>query len=158
MLADSIPLTDEDEGEAFDFDDSGDDVPEAGRSSPAPPVHRVSSSRDQSQDNMLATHPEGHLLCPDLPAPPSTSNIDPSSANTVDASRFSTAGQAAVAEGIDDPEPDLPPPPPPLLSDYAETHPGRSGLQSRIADVKNILHFRLCLAQIHCSTVLLRNQ
>ncbi|XP_023663548.2 rho guanine nucleotide exchange factor 10 isoform X1 [Paramormyrops kingsleyae] len=37
MLDVGPPFTDEDEGEQFEFDDSGDEVPEADRSAPAPP-------------------------------------------------------------------------------------------------------------------------
>uniref|UniRef100_A0A3B4UAR6 Rho guanine nucleotide exchange factor 10 n=1 Tax=Seriola dumerili TaxID=41447 RepID=A0A3B4UAR6_SERDU len=42
------------EGEAFDFDDSGDDVPEADRSPPVPPAPPAPSSKDQSQDSLVA--------------------------------------------------------------------------------------------------------
>ncbi|XP_076155677.1 rho guanine nucleotide exchange factor 10 isoform X1 [Alosa pseudoharengus] len=38
MLAEDMALDDEDEGEQFDFDDSGDDIPEADRPPPAPPA------------------------------------------------------------------------------------------------------------------------
>ncbi|XP_062378874.1 rho guanine nucleotide exchange factor 10 isoform X2 [Sardina pilchardus] len=38
MLAEGMALDDEDEGEQFDFEDSGDDIPEADRPPPAPPA------------------------------------------------------------------------------------------------------------------------
>ncbi|XP_040917129.1 rho guanine nucleotide exchange factor 10 isoform X3 [Toxotes jaculatrix] len=136
MLADSVPFADEDEGEAFDFDDSGDDVPEADRLPPAPPAPPAPISKDQSQDNLVATHPEGHLPIPDPPAPSTTSSTAPSSGDTTVATgRSSTAGGATTeggegtcaAVGTDDTETDLPPPPPPPLNDDAETDPGRTG-------------------------------
>lgn len=135
VLADSVPFADEDEGEAFDFDDSGDDIPEADRLPPAPPAPLSSSSRDQCQDKMVAAHPEGNIP---IPSPPTPSDIAPSSADTeVATSRSSTAGGAAAegewtsaVEGTDDKETDLPPPPPPVDED-TETDPGRTGLQPK---------------------------
>uniref|UniRef100_A0A3B5BHW3 Rho guanine nucleotide exchange factor 10 n=1 Tax=Stegastes partitus TaxID=144197 RepID=A0A3B5BHW3_9TELE len=61
VLADSVPFADEDEGEAFDFDDSGDDVPEADCPPPAPPPPLSPTGKDQSQNNSVASHPEAHL-------------------------------------------------------------------------------------------------
>ncbi|XP_076605501.1 rho guanine nucleotide exchange factor 10 isoform X4 [Chaetodon auriga] len=138
MLADSVPFADEDEGEAFDFDDSGDDVPEADRPPPAPPAPLAPSSKDQSQDKVVASHPETHLPSPDPPAPSTTSDTAPSSADTtVATSRSSSAGGegASAAEGTDDKETDLPPPPPPPppLDDDAETDPGRAGREGQHA-------------------------
>ncbi|KAK5916554.1 hypothetical protein CgunFtcFv8_011527 [Champsocephalus gunnari] len=133
MLADNVPhLADEEEGETFDFDDSGDDVPEADRPPPAP---LPPNSNDQNQDMTVVSPPEGHLLSPDPPAPSITPHTAPSSAEEpVDASASSTAGGAAAggewtsaAEGADDMETDLPPAPPPPLDDEAETDPGRTG-------------------------------
>ncbi|KAI4804796.1 hypothetical protein KUCAC02_026411 [Chaenocephalus aceratus] len=136
MLADNVPhLADEEEGEAFDFDDSGDDVPEADRPPPPPPAPLPPSSNDQNQDMTVVSPPEGHLLSPDPPAPSITPHTAPSSAEEpVDASASSTAGGAAAggewtsaAEGADEMETDLPPAPPPPLDDEAETDPGRTG-------------------------------
>ncbi|XP_033967412.1 rho guanine nucleotide exchange factor 10 isoform X3 [Pseudochaenichthys georgianus] len=136
MLSDNVPhLADEEEGEAFDFDDSGDDVPEADRPPPPPPAPLPPSSNDQNQDMTVVSPPEGHLLSPDPPAPSITPHTAPSSAEEpVDASASSTAGGAAAggewtsaAEGADDMETDLPPAPPPPLDDEAETDPGRTG-------------------------------
>ncbi|KAK5886064.1 hypothetical protein CesoFtcFv8_017141 [Champsocephalus esox] len=133
MLADNVPhLADEEEGETFDFDDSGDDVPEADRPPPAP---LPPNSNDQNQDMTVVSPPEGHLLSPDPPAPSITPHTAPSSAEEpVDASASSTAGGAAAggewtsaAEEADDMETDLPPAPPPPLDDEAETDPGRTG-------------------------------
>ncbi|XP_049452154.1 rho guanine nucleotide exchange factor 10 isoform X2 [Epinephelus fuscoguttatus] len=138
MLADE-----EDEGEAFDFDDSGDDIPEADRPLPAPPAPLAPSSKDQSQDTTVASQPEGHLPSLNPPAPSITSDAAPSSEDTtVATSRSSTAGGAtaegegtSVAEGTDDTETDLPPPPPPPLDDDAETDPGRTGSEGQAASV-----------------------
>ncbi|GAA6213775.1 rho guanine nucleotide exchange factor 10 [Lates japonicus] len=132
MLADSVPFADEDEGEAFDFDDSGDDVPEADRPPPAPPAPPAPSSEDQSQDNLVASHSE------DPSAPSLTPDAAPSSADTtVATSRASTADGAtaegegtSAAEGTDDTETDLPPPPPPLNYD-SETDPARTGSEDQ---------------------------
>lgn len=136
MLADSVPFADEDEGEAFDFDDSGDDIPEADRPCPAPPAPPAPSSEDQSQDNLVASHPE------DPSAPSLTPDTAPSSADTtVATSRAFTADGAtaegegtSAAEGTDDTETDLPPPPPPLNYD-AETDPARTGLWPKSVDI-----------------------
>ncbi|XP_070835989.1 rho guanine nucleotide exchange factor 10 isoform X2 [Chaetodon trifascialis] len=132
MLADSVPFADEDEGEAFDFDDSGDDIPEADRPPPAPPAPLAPSSADQSEDKVVASPPDAHLPSPDPPAPSTTSDTAPASA-TVATSRSSTAGGegASAAEGTDDKETDLPPPPP--LDDDAETDPGRAGREGQHA-------------------------
>nr|XP_046268177.1 rho guanine nucleotide exchange factor 10 isoform X2 [Scatophagus argus] len=130
LLADSVPFADEDEGEAFDFDDSGDEVPEADRSLLAPSAP-------------LEGLPEGHLPSPDPPAP--STDTAPSSADTiVAASRSSTAGGAtaegegtSAAEGTDDIETDLPPPPPPPFDEDTETEPrltGREGQDASISD------------------------
>lgn len=136
MLADNVPFEDEDEGEAFDFDDSGDDIPEADSPPPAPPAPPAPSSKDQSQDNMVASHPEGPLPCPDPPAPSTIFDTALSSADTTVAiSRSSTAGGAtaegeetSAAEWTDDKETDLPPPPPPPLDANTETDPRQTGL------------------------------
>ncbi|XP_042356579.1 rho guanine nucleotide exchange factor 10 isoform X2 [Plectropomus leopardus] len=138
MLADE-----EDEGEAFDFDDSGDDIPEADRPPPAPPAPPAPSSKDQGQDMTVVSHPEGHLPSPDPPAPSITSDATPSSAETtVASSRSSTAGGAtteeegtSAAERTNDTETDLPPPPPPPLDDDAEADPGRTGRGGQAASM-----------------------
>ncbi|KAM7376539.1 hypothetical protein PAMP_006266 [Pampus punctatissimus] len=134
MLADNVSFADEDEGEAFDFDDSGDDVPEADRALPAPPASLFPSSKDQSQNNAVSSHPKGHLPNLDHPAPSSSPDTAPSSEDTtVATSRSSTAGGAtaegegtSAAEGTDDKETDLPLPPPPPLDDDADTDPERT--------------------------------
>uniref|UniRef100_A0A3P8TTE3 Rho guanine nucleotide exchange factor 10 n=1 Tax=Amphiprion percula TaxID=161767 RepID=A0A3P8TTE3_AMPPE len=54
VLADSVPFADEDEGEAFDFDDSGDDIPAADCPPPAPPAPLAPISKDHSQNNSVA--------------------------------------------------------------------------------------------------------
>ncbi|XP_063764236.1 rho guanine nucleotide exchange factor 10 isoform X3 [Eleginops maclovinus] len=136
VLAANVPdFADEDEGEAFDFEDSGDDVPEAARPPPPPPAPLTSSSNDPSQDMTAAGHPEGHLPSPDPPAPSITAHTAPSSADKpVATNASSTAGgataggeQTSAAEGAEDTETDLPPPPPPPLDFDAETDPGGTG-------------------------------
>ncbi|KAM6969409.1 rho guanine nucleotide exchange factor 10 isoform 2-T2 [Tautogolabrus adspersus] len=133
MLADSVPIADEDEGEAFDFDDSGDDIPD--RLPPAPPPPLAPSSKEQSQDNMVASHPEGPIPSLEPPAPSTTRDTAPSSVDPAAATgrSFSTGGATAegegtsAPEGIDNIEADLPlPPPPPLNDDDAETDPGKT--------------------------------
>ncbi|XP_030247822.1 rho guanine nucleotide exchange factor 10 isoform X4 [Sparus aurata] len=144
LLADSVPFADEDEGEAFDFDDSGDDIPDADRLPPVPPAPLASSSTDQCQDKMVAGHPEGNIPIPSPPTPSNTSDTAPSSADTeVATSRSSAAGGAAAAgewtsavEGTDDKETDLPPPPPPV-DDDTETDPGRTGREGQDASIDN---------------------
>ncbi|XP_035466128.2 rho guanine nucleotide exchange factor 10 isoform X1 [Scophthalmus maximus] len=114
MLADSVPFADEDDGEAFDFDDSGDDVvPEADRLPPAPPVPPAPSSGD----GLLAS-------LPDPPAPSPTPITAPLS---VDTSAATAEGEGSSApEGAADTESDLPPPPPPPLTGDAETDPAQT--------------------------------
>lgn len=113
MLADTGPFADEDEGEAFDFDDSGDDVPEADRPPPTPPAPAPDPS-------------------PDPRTPPAASETAPShTATPVVTHCSSTAGETegtSAAEGDHDQETDLPPPPPPPLEEDVEADPGRTGL------------------------------
>ncbi|XP_008275112.1 rho guanine nucleotide exchange factor 10 isoform X2 [Stegastes partitus] len=144
MLADSVPFADEDEGEAFDFDDSGDDVPEADCPPPAPPPPLSPTGKDQSQNNSVASHPEAHLPTLNPPAPSSASSATLSSADaTVATSGSSTAGGAtaeaegtSAAEGADDRETDLPPPPPPL-DDDTETDPRTTGSEGQNAPISD---------------------
>lgn len=131
VLADTVPFGDEDEGEAFDFDDSGDEIPDA------PPAPLALISKDQSQDNCVTSPP---MLDP--PAPSPTSNAAPSSADIiVVTSRSSSADgttvaveETSAAEGSNDREKDLPPPPspPPPLDDHTQTDPGTTGLQTQL--------------------------
>ncbi|XP_028251655.1 rho guanine nucleotide exchange factor 10 isoform X2 [Parambassis ranga] len=130
MLADGVPFADEEEGEAFDFDDSGDDIPRADCPPPAPADFLASNCKDQSH------YAVGHSSILDPPKPSSTSNTDESSAVTVN--RSSSAGGAtaeaegtSAAEGADDREIDLPPPPPlpPPLDDDTETDSGTTGTE-----------------------------
>ncbi|KAM9354426.1 rho guanine nucleotide exchange factor 10 isoform 2-T2 [Pholidichthys leucotaenia] len=134
MLADGIPFTDEDEGEAFDFDDSGDELPAANCPLPAPPTP---ISKGESQENSVNSLGEATL---EPPAPSSTSDTAPSSSadGPFAKSRSSTAGEAtAEEEGTsavvgDDRETDLPPPPPP----EDETAP-RTGSEGQIESISD---------------------
>ncbi|XP_068577726.1 rho guanine nucleotide exchange factor 10 isoform X2 [Cebidichthys violaceus] len=147
MLADSVPFADEDEGEAFDFDDSGDDIPEAERPLPAPPAPLAPSANDQGLDKTRVGHPEAHLTGPDPPAP---SDAAPSSADSTVATSGSSAAAAggataaasggegtSAAEWTDDMETDLPPPPPPPLEEDAETDPARTGSEGQVASISD---------------------
>lgn len=134
MLEDNIPFPDDDEGEAFDFDDSSDDIPEAGCPPPAPPSPPPApSSKDHSQDNMVASHPEGHL--PDPPTPSTTLDTALSSADaTVATNRsFAAGGSTAGGERTGYKETDLPPPPPPPFDTdtVTDTDPRQTGLQQK---------------------------
>ncbi len=139
MLTDNVPFADDDEGEAFEFDDSGDDISEADRLPPAPPPLQDPSSKDQSQDKTVASSPEDHLPKQDPPAPSTTSNTASSPTDATDAAdRPSTTGGAtaegegtSAAEGTDDMETDLPPPPSPPPDDDTQTDPARTGLQPK---------------------------
>ncbi|XP_026156740.1 rho guanine nucleotide exchange factor 10 isoform X2 [Mastacembelus armatus] len=119
MLADNDAFAAEDEGEAFDFDDSDNDVPEAAQPPPASPAHLGPSSKDQSCDNTVAvSHSEGHLASLDPPANTATS-----------ISSTAEVEWTSVAQGTDDIETDLlpPPPPPPPLNDDTQTDPEKTG-------------------------------
>ncbi|XP_037343017.2 rho guanine nucleotide exchange factor 10 isoform X1 [Pungitius pungitius] len=138
MLADDAPFGDEDEGEAFEFDDSGDDVPGADPPPPAPPAPPAAGSADDGRD---VGPPEGRLAGPPPPPPSSTAAAAPSSADaTAATSRSTAAGGAAAAaaagggeEGEEGTSGDTdltdlpPPPPPPLDEDGAGTDPGETG-------------------------------
>ncbi|XP_022073637.1 rho guanine nucleotide exchange factor 10 isoform X1 [Acanthochromis polyacanthus] len=145
MLADCVPFADEDEGEAFDFDDSGDDIPAADCPPPAPPAPLAPISKDQSQNNNAASHPDALLPVPTPPAPSSASNTTLSSADTTVATRgSSTAGGetaeakgTSAAEGADDREKDLPLPPPPL-DDDTETDPRTTGIEGQNASISDL--------------------
>ncbi|XP_074548337.1 rho guanine nucleotide exchange factor 10 isoform X2 [Halichoeres trimaculatus] len=135
VLADSVPFADEDEGEAFEFDDSSDDIPKADCLPPAPPPPLAPSNKEKSQENMVASQPEGHIPSPDLQAPSSIPDTAPSSLNTFDTTGKSSTAvgtteegeRTSAAEGTDNIETDLPLPPPPPLIDDEETDPGRTG-------------------------------
>nr|XP_020470142.1 rho guanine nucleotide exchange factor 10 isoform X3 [Monopterus albus] len=134
MLADSVSFAGEDKGEVFDFDDGGDDVPEANHPLTAPPAPLFPSCMVQSQENLVATtYPLGHLPSPDPPAPSS-----PSSANTAVAASRSVAADgaakgewASAAQGNFDTEADLPPPPPPPLPLNTEADPRNTGTEDK---------------------------
>ncbi|KAM3594957.1 uncharacterized protein V6R79_015932 [Siganus canaliculatus] len=142
LLADTVPFADEDEGEAFEFDDSGDDIPEADRIPPATAASLAPGSKDHRQDDMMDNKPEGDLPSPEPLAPSTTCDAAQSSADTASArNRSSTAGGGttegegtSAAEVADDTETDLPPPPPPL-DDDTDTDPGKTGSKDQDATV-----------------------
>ncbi|XP_049595873.1 rho guanine nucleotide exchange factor 10 isoform X2 [Syngnathus scovelli] len=94
---------DEDEGEAFDFDDSGDDIPEVDKPPPKP------SNEDQSSGDLVCHPAEGDIssMAPQIPS------IFPDSPPSAESSE---------ADGADQKELDLPLPPPP--EDVLETDAG----------------------------------
>ncbi|XP_017274289.1 rho guanine nucleotide exchange factor 10 isoform X2 [Kryptolebias marmoratus] len=147
MLADSNPFEDEDEGEAFDFDDSGDDIPEA-----LPPPE-VLISEDQSKLSSVASHPEGYPSILDPPAPFSntaSSSADPTAATSRSSSAggaTTEAGGTSVAEGTNDRETDLPPPPspPPPLGYDIQTDPKSTGTEGQQAAMNDPDPPRECL-------------
>lgn len=112
MLVDNGSFADEDEGEAFEFDDSGDDIPEADRLPPAPPVFIAPSAEDHSEE--------------DLPAPVSAEATALSTDETTVATCQSPTAGGKTSAGVDTSvieetngkDVDLPPPPPPL-ADYS---------------------------------------
>ncbi|XP_029937674.1 rho guanine nucleotide exchange factor 10 isoform X2 [Myripristis murdjan] len=132
MLVDDVSFADEDEGEAFDFDDSGDDIPEADRPPPAAPASLALDSGSQSQVNIVTSNPEGQPSSLDLPAPSPTADTATSSADTAVATAESSIVGGATAEehgtpaakGTDDKETPLPPPP---VENYMETDTGKTG-------------------------------
>lgn len=138
MLADSVSL-DEDEGEAFDFDDSDNDIPLADSTPLAPPALPAPSSNGQSQDNMAIGHLGGPLPSPDPPAPSTTFDAALSPADaTVSISRSSAAvgataegEETSAAEWIGDNRTDFPPPPPPPFDAKAETDSRQTGLLTK---------------------------
>ncbi|XP_055017158.1 rho guanine nucleotide exchange factor 10, partial [Boleophthalmus pectinirostris] len=102
MLADNDSY--EEEGEAFEFDDSGDDVPEADRlPPPAPPVFIAPSAEDHSEE--------------DLPPPITTETAPSPEESTISNSQcLSTGGEVLAGEHtsvVEDKDADLPLPPPP---------------------------------------------
>lgn len=132
MLADSNPFDDEDEGEAFDFDDSGDDVPQA------PPAPEVLIDEDQSKHGSAASHPEGYPSILEPPAPFSNTTAaaaaaaDPTATTSKPCSPGGATTEAewtSVPEGSNDREADLPPPPtpPPPLGYDLQTDPKSTG-------------------------------
>ncbi|KAF7657300.1 hypothetical protein LDENG_00029340 [Lucifuga dentata] len=133
VLADDAPFAEEDEGEAFEFDDSGDDIPEADRPPPPPLEPNAEADREVS---FVAGHPEGRLPVLDPSAPSAT--VDPallSAATTVAMARSPTAGGitpdgegTSATEGTDDKLTDLPLPPPPH---DAEANPGKTGSEGQ---------------------------
>ncbi|XP_028995595.1 rho guanine nucleotide exchange factor 10 isoform X2 [Betta splendens] len=135
MLVDSL---DEDEGEAFDFDDSCDDVPEANRLPPAAPPPLPPGSKDQSQGDKVASQP-GSMSCLDPPAPFITTDTAPPSANQTDPTRGSSTAGGATAEGEGTDDTDLPPPPPPspppTLNDNTEANPERAGFSGQDSSI-----------------------
>ncbi|XP_041711313.1 rho guanine nucleotide exchange factor 10 isoform X3 [Coregonus clupeaformis] len=124
MLVDEVPYADEEEGEQFEFDDSGDEVPEADRPPPAPPAPDYGA---QAQVNGVAPHPELEGADPEPHPEGQPSNPDtitatvaaslpvPVAMATTDTSAVATAegGKASAVPVPADTDSDLPPPPPP---------------------------------------------
>uniref|UniRef100_A0A8C7CHT0 Rho guanine nucleotide exchange factor 10 n=1 Tax=Oncorhynchus kisutch TaxID=8019 RepID=A0A8C7CHT0_ONCKI len=75
VLADEVPYADEEEGEQFEFDDSGDEFPEADRPPHAPPAPDYGG---KAQINGVAPHPqqEGPDPRPSNPEPAAAADTD----------------------------------------------------------------------------------
>lgn len=136
VLAEGMALDDEDEGEQFDFDDSGDDVPEADRPPPAPPApdyteqgtlggecppppEDVAPLPAQPHPNPTAEASQGPTMTTTTtdaafppPPPPEESCEAPSSVTTNPATPASTSAASEAPSNAPAPETDLPPPPP----------------------------------------------
>ncbi|XP_041703382.1 rho guanine nucleotide exchange factor 10 isoform X2 [Coregonus clupeaformis] len=96
MLADEVPYADEEEGEQFEFDDSGDEAPKADRPPLAPPAPDY-RAQGQAQVNGVALHPqqEGPYPQPSNPEPPAA-------AATSDTAPVAAAPEAPVAMATTD--------------------------------------------------------
>ncbi|CAB1335040.1 unnamed protein product, partial [Coregonus sp. 'balchen'] len=124
IVEDFPPPPPEKEGEQFEFDDSGDEVPEADRPPPAPPAPDYGA---QAQVNGVAPHPELEGADPEPHPEGQPSNPDtitatvaaslpvPVAMATTDTSAVATAegGKASAVPVPADTDSDLPPPPPP---------------------------------------------
>ncbi|CAB1330750.1 unnamed protein product [Coregonus sp. 'balchen'] len=96
LLADEVPYADEEEGEQFEFDDSGDEAPKADRPPLAPPAPDY-RAQGQAQVNGVALHPqqEGPYPQPSNPEPPAA-------AATSDTAPVAAAPEAPVAMATTD--------------------------------------------------------
>nr|XP_057946844.1 rho guanine nucleotide exchange factor 10 isoform X1 [Doryrhamphus excisus] len=114
---------DEDEGEAFDFDDSGDDIPEVDRPPP------TSSMKEQCQVDHMCHQAEGDQpsLAPQTPC--SVPDTAPSAQVLTASEATPEADGITTAEETDD-KIDLPLPPPP--DDVVETDSGRTGCEDQL--------------------------
>ncbi|KAI1895821.1 hypothetical protein AGOR_G00110710 [Albula goreensis] len=117
MLVEESPFFDEDEGERFEFDDSGDEVPEADRPPPAPPSLEngaQSDTKDKTQAQNGNAEPSEGLapIPPNRTEPPRTSSETVGDVPVPDETTTGSSTNAAPAE----PELDLPPPPPEELN------------------------------------------
>ncbi|XP_041828078.1 rho guanine nucleotide exchange factor 10 isoform X2 [Melanotaenia boesemani] len=108
LLADSVPSADEDEGEAFDFDDSGDDLPEA------PPVLQAIISKDQSQNNTVTSHATLDPVALSSTAP-SSEYATVTTSRSYSGGGMTEAEGTSAAEATNDGEKDLSPPSSPPL-------------------------------------------
>uniref|UniRef100_A0A3P8UHR9 Rho guanine nucleotide exchange factor 10 n=1 Tax=Cynoglossus semilaevis TaxID=244447 RepID=A0A3P8UHR9_CYNSE len=108
MLADGATFDDEDEGEVFDFDDSGDEAAKVGHRPPTPPAPPALNDENDYQESLGTGVPEDQL-----PVPPVPSSTVPSSSAAAERSSTSTTSGATSPERTAEAEADLPPPPPP---------------------------------------------
>ncbi|XP_056151253.1 rho guanine nucleotide exchange factor 10 isoform X2 [Lampris incognitus] len=118
ILAGEVPFADEDEGEAFDFDDSGDEIPEADRPPPTLPAPLAPNDGTHAQVNPVTYPPAGQPPKLDPPATPLTVDSAASSADTTVAMETTsttggTSGEGEAAPAAKDTDFPLPPPPPP---------------------------------------------
>ncbi|KAJ7988903.1 hypothetical protein DPEC_G00314010 [Dallia pectoralis] len=116
MLADEVP-DDEEEGELFEFDDSGDEAPAGTPPAPPPPAPDYGV---QAPVNGVPSHLGGKPSNPGPPAPLTTDSVTVVAAETTAVSTDTTALSSALGDkalGVPDKvDPDFPPPPPPQNS------------------------------------------
>ncbi|KAM6973165.1 rho guanine nucleotide exchange factor 10 [Aplochiton taeniatus] len=113
MLADDVSYADEVEGQPFEFDDSGDDVPEADRPTPTDPL---TAPKTQGQICSVTPHPEEPASNPQPSAPmPAVDKATASSEATGSVEHVAAAEAMQAERTSGEPEEiasDLPPPPP----------------------------------------------
>nr|XP_014352506.1 PREDICTED: rho guanine nucleotide exchange factor 10 isoform X2 [Latimeria chalumnae] len=76
VLENHGPCGDEDEGEEFDFEDSGDEIPEADRQPPAPPLPDYGSETEHKESHSVSE--TGHTSTTSDGHPQSNSHCNPS--------------------------------------------------------------------------------
>ncbi|XP_063039605.1 rho guanine nucleotide exchange factor 10 isoform X2 [Engraulis encrasicolus] len=110
MLAGDMALEDEEEGEQFDFDDSGDDIPEADRPPPAPPAPDYTG---QGMPGGECPPPPPRAAAATNPAPaPAPAQPHPNPNPNPEACSAPSTTTTDSTTTDPDPDPGFPPPPP----------------------------------------------
>ncbi|XP_057715226.1 rho guanine nucleotide exchange factor 10 isoform X2 [Corythoichthys intestinalis] len=125
---------DEDEGEAFDFDDSGDDIPEADR------PHPDHKSKNQTHADLVCHAAEGDIpsLAPKISSilPDTTPPAELSGCRVFTAVESAAADVPVAAEETDDKEINLPLPPPPEVSIENDARTTESDHQEVLSNIE----------------------